>query len=383
VRSRLTRTIRLTALFTALSAALGLVNLWGFWGPWRGFVVIGLQFSTLCWTSYQQVDAMHPMGVAVRIGPLRRLGESMAALVLRALPAHTGAGRAFVQPAEDQASRYARNSERGRLRLGVSIHVLHELISQLAIEDTHSTSDVSHMLRQHYLPSSALTEQLADISVQGQPATSDATLFVSHAQSCTFVKLLAAVEAHVSMHKLDVSKTYLWLDICCIRQDSVGSDVQEIAPLIAEIGSLVVVLDPWHAPVSLTRCWCLFELLEASLAGAELNLAFAMDDQVALGRALAHNRPQVLAALTSFDARQAKATMPADLSMIFEAIKARLSKEPGDDGIETFNALVHTAVQSALASYSWGIGSRNGADSSPGRTARDPSRRSKSRMRTL
>lgn len=55
-------------------------------------------------------------------------------------------------------------------------------------------------------------ETTSSESAPAQPAVGPASVFVSHAQQASFLKLVDAVDAHVAMHALDGATTYCWLD---------------------------------------------------------------------------------------------------------------------------------------------------------------------------
>ena len=58
---------------------------------------------------------------------------------------------------------------------------------------------------------------------------------------------------------------------------------------VVDIGRTVLVLQPWHAPVPLTRSWCLWEIFSTLDGGVALHIALSLaqreDFQEALVRA--------------------------------------------------------------------------------------------------
>ena len=83
------------------------------------------------------------------------------------------------------------------------------------IESSASSADVASIVRKR---TQGFSQSFAEMQIgrrgkDGCPYVAEATLFVSHAQACSFIKLLDAVDAHMGLHKLDRTETYLWLDL--------------------------------------------------------------------------------------------------------------------------------------------------------------------------
>ena len=55
---------------------------------------------------------------------------------------------------------------------------------------------------------------------------------------------------------------------------------------VIDIGRTVLVLQPWHAPVPLTRSWCLWEIYSTLDGGAELHIALSTAQRKAFQEAL-------------------------------------------------------------------------------------------------
>jgi hypothetical protein len=112
------------------------------------------------------------------------------------------------------------------------------------------------------------------------------------------------------------------------------------------------------------------------LSGKELQLCVPPDERAHFVRALSSNRLRVVAQLTGFDLRRARASVAEDHRQIMSLIRhqyalgllslpqsdsgegRRLSRpilQPsmGDPAIEAFNAHVDLAVRKALAAASW------------------------------
>ena len=55
---------------------------------------------------------------------------------------------------------------------------------------------------------------------------------------------------------------------------------------VVDIGCTVLVLQPWHAPLPLTRSWCLWEIFSTLDGGAELHIALSPAEREAFQYAL-------------------------------------------------------------------------------------------------
>ncbi|KAJ1615826.1 hypothetical protein T492DRAFT_1110551 [Pavlovales sp. CCMP2436] len=86
-----------------------------------------------------------------------------------------------------------------------------------------------------------------------------------------------------------------------------------------------MVLDPWNAPVCLTRVWCLYEVVHTvpseREAGTEFHLALPASERARFVAAYKQfGKKHIEKVLAAFDAREAQAAMEADKMMIFRLI---------------------------------------------------------------
>ena len=130
---------------------------------------------------------------------------------------------------------------------------------------------------------------------------------MSHAWSYPFADLLAALEAHAEQ---DTEMAYFWVgasscaclaeqpadaatpaDLFVANQHSTTQRPQEwwsgeFRESVVDIGCTVLVLQPWDAPVPLTRSWCLWEIFNTLDGGAELQIALSPAQRAAFQVAL-------------------------------------------------------------------------------------------------
>lgn len=145
------------------------------------------------------------------------------------------------------------------LLLGVSLRCLCDFASSHSLQCSGAATSVYvEHIRQITKNSQISFAEYAinDIASDGKPSVGRANIFVSHAQSRPFEKLIEALMAFKSSEK----PMFFWIDMMCIRQNDVSSDILNIGRVINTMRELVLVLDPWDRPVSLGRVWCLFEI---------------------------------------------------------------------------------------------------------------------------
>lgn len=273
-----------------------------------------------------QVVSFRPLGVCVPVGPISRAQKAFSVLLFGPIKnknkLHIKAkGRMPLWRSRWRMS--AIEPERGtevtrhptlpgmvsqHLLLGVSLAFVREFAMEQCVGPTEPTYAVAAEIRSQTAETgSSIAEQVSERRTKnGMPAVAQANLFVSHAQSCSFLKMLEAIDAHLELHDLDPATTFLWLgkrcslachccrarcytiiaaapnaatfhddarrtvanltqrfappdllatDVFCIRQNRVARDVMHIGTIERMIGNVVMVLDPWHEPVCLSRVW--------------------------------------------------------------------------------------------------------------------------------
>jgi hypothetical protein len=181
------------------------------------------------------------------------------------------------------------------------------------------------------------------------PHVAPATLFVSHTWLYRFLDLLAALEGHAGPPgAVDAPPPYYWLDVMTCSQHAASHAAvppdwwsHTFRDSVASIGATVLVLQPWSAPVPLTRAWCLWEVFCSVDTGATLQVALGPRERAALEDALTH-RDDVASALSHIDTRNAIAKFPEDE----ERIKAVVGASKG--GFGGVNSRIHESLQSWL-----------------------------------
>ncbi len=149
-----------------------------------------------------------------------------------------------------------------------------------------------------------------------------ATVFCSHAWSYNAYATLDALVAR------GYADDYVWMDQTSVNQhDQRGKSSQWFSDVfhaaIKSIGRVALVLQPWDAPTSLRRVWCLWEIYGAvTLDGVAMDVLLSDDDEDAFALALLTKFDNILdGPLSKIDVEKAQASYPNDREMIFQAMQ--------------------------------------------------------------
>lgn len=189
----------------------------------------------------------------------------------------------------------------------------------------------------------------------------DVTHFVSHAWQSRVSHLLGAVLGHFARQhsEEEAATTFYWLDIFCANQHNLfGEDeIPVLWNVIRSAKSTVLVLHPWHQPITLSRAWCLYEILgtatlpnehehakdaeNAKAKRGELEVELPGEERAAFLASLEQDFGAVRGALSHIDSKNAKATNPKDLATIRQLIEEEV-------GFTELNALVKDELREWL-----------------------------------
>ena len=166
------------------------------------------------------------------------------------------------------------------------------------------------------------------------------TMFLSHAWRYSFANLVDAVDAHYAAQPAAVgAAAYVWNDIFVEDQNSSASKPPDyffhaFKDAVGAIGNTVLVLEPWRAPIPLSRSWCVWEIYSTIATGAQLSIAHSPAEHESFERALAQEFESLSRSLSDIDAEQAQAFSLSDKQRIDATIKEELG------GFEAVNELL-------------------------------------------
>ncbi|KAJ1630210.1 hypothetical protein T492DRAFT_1004805 [Pavlovales sp. CCMP2436] len=358
VLGKLNRKLRLQVLLCIGNLAAGMTLIPGYFTPWARTLTFGVFIETSILISWVQVDAFSPVGVRPVRGPFVLLYLAVRRLVHSLIFKMSGWCYSARSKKASRAAACAHMSIDGNYP-PIDEHLLHGISiagaraflarhsldvnapSMLAGDCVREVTRASGLSYCEELAECAAEKRAADgshsllplspssahkVASRGDarlpssvPVVGLATFFVSHAQQRSLSDMLDGVEQHIQFHGGDPAKEFLWIDIFCIRQHSIVEEVKSIGLVERSIGKVLLVLDPWDAPLSLKRVWCLYEVgLAARSAGeVELQLTMPPRQRVAMQAALRKDRLAVHNAVACVDARTAEASVEADKVQIF------------------------------------------------------------------
>jgi len=156
------------------------------------------------------------------------------------------------------------------------------------------------------------------------------TLFLSHAWRYNFCDLVSAVlDSFANKSDEERAAARVWNDVFVEDQNSSTAKPKEywygaFQDAIKHIGSTLFVLAPWHAPIAITRSWCIWEVFSSLRCDADFEIALVSSERAAFERALEEDLDSIVVALSEVDAANAEAFDEGDKRRIDEAIRASI-----------------------------------------------------------
>jgi pentatricopeptide repeat protein len=159
------------------------------------------------------------------------------------------------------------------------------------------------------------------------------------------------------------TEQYFWLDIFCrnLFVDSQDRPFEwwcsTFKDNIAAIGTVLLVMTPWYAPIPLTRAWCLWEIycaleLEQQGRGVQLILRLPADQRAAFLDGVNDDSDNVAKALAAVDAEKAQAHNTQDRENILGALRGSVGFAELSKAVSGRLRDWYTATAAALAEES-------------------------------
>jgi tetratricopeptide (TPR) repeat protein len=132
----------------------------------------------------------------------------------------------------------------------------------------------------------SLCDQLAlvavDAGTDGNVSVAEANWFISHAWSYNFLDVMEAVEVFVETEVAleERDDVVIWFDLFSNSQHSAQNRPFEwwsgtFKNAVQKLGNVMMVLHPWDSPVTLTRAWCVMEILAAIQTGCRFEVSMS------------------------------------------------------------------------------------------------------------
>jgi hypothetical protein len=191
-----------------------------------------------------------------------------------------------------------------------------------------------------------------------------ATVFVSHAHSCSFRSLVDGLKQLVADLPPHAPLPFLWLDFLCLDLHLPQNIPQEwwsttFKHAIQQVGHTVMLLQPWDSPIALTRAWCLWELYATVDIDADFSVCLVPEERKAFETALLKRPRSVLQAFSKIEVERSQASRDVDRQMVLAEVNEQFEdaeRQPHymkvDGGPEGLNALVTAELRDK-----WVVGS--------------------------
>jgi tetratricopeptide (TPR) repeat protein len=174
------------------------------------------------------------------------------------------------------------------------------------------------------------------------------------------------ISAHEESRGSNLDEIYVWMDTLVVNQHEAPARPQSwwsstFHNAIKIIGTVILVVEPWHSPKALTRAWCLYvrmirfanqftdevlfswEIYGSARFNADFYVALAPSEKTHFLSVLVQDFKQIQGMLSLVDSRRADASNPNDLAMIRREIEASI-------GYEGVNRMVLTQIRAWLVS---------------------------------
>jgi tetratricopeptide (TPR) repeat protein len=163
--------------------------------------------------------------------------------------------------------------------LGIRYGKLDDVIELLGGEDALWDLSTDEVCTKYLKPLTkqsglSLCEQLqcSEPADSAQSTVAEANWFISHAWSYKFMDVIEAISEFMEKEYDAYTRedVVIWFDMFSNSQHSTQNKPFEwwrgtFMNAVRKLGNVLMVLDPWDNPVTLTRAWCIIELLACEL----------------------------------------------------------------------------------------------------------------------
>lgn len=174
-----------------------------------------------------------------------------------------------------------------------------------------------------------------------------ANVFISHAWKYQFLNVVSALQNHYKQKSAEEQQNVVfWFDLFSNNQHGLDSGApppfswwcNTFMTAIKQIGTVVMVLEPWSNPVTLTRVWCLWEVYCASATRSKFEIAMSETETIVYREQIVNDTNGFVRMLSNIDVRNSDAFNPRDKEQIFQVINKTV-------GFQKLNSLVLTTVR--------------------------------------
>ncbi|KAI8620354.1 hypothetical protein BC830DRAFT_1164628 [Chytriomyces sp. MP71] len=156
----------------------------------------------------------------------------------------------------------------------------------------------------------------------------DAKFFISHAWSFQFLDVMDALITFFKENRLAMSEI-VWLDLFSNSQWNTASKPFEwwqntFMNAVKRIGNVVLILEPWSAPLPLTRAWCIFEIYACVATRSLFHVAMTPKQRDKFMTTLRNEPDRFHGILANTSCERSEAFKPSDKESIFSVIRATI-----------------------------------------------------------
>jgi hypothetical protein len=149
---------------------------------------------------------------------------------------------------------------------------------------------------------------------------------------------MLCAQAFVTAQGPGSESPFFWFDCFSVDEHATQTMPQEwwsttFQDAIGIIGQTVMMFSPWDRPVTLTRSWCLWELLSTVETGATFSACLAAAEQETFEVELLANPDKVLSAFANIDVTKCTAGSASDQAMILAAAERTASGTTGQNAL--------------------------------------------------
>lgn len=234
---------------------------------------------------------------------------------------------------------------------GISGRFLHALLGFHGLEENMSTGDfcgafILPTTKPYSCSFVAFVEMLkltdndnnssVEANQKDNSLTGEPTRFISHSWRYPLQKTLRSVLSSTE----GGMEHYYWMDIFCFNQhsDEIGNPHfdEMLRGAMSKAGHTLFVCYPWYKPVSVTRIWCLFEVLISLEPQNNITFSPVLDpeEKDAFAKALLEDTSALIQIFINVDARRAEAWKKSDTDMIFGWIQKSVGIERMNEALQ-------------------------------------------------
>jgi tetratricopeptide (TPR) repeat protein len=203
-----------------------------------------------------------------------------------------------------------------------------------------------------------------------------ATCFISHTWGYSFADVIDAILLYFEpLPAPQQQRVVLWIDFFCDSQharlpswpppDVVKNSkwfMDNFADLIASIGAVLMIMQPWNAPLTLTRCWCVLELGHCARKGCKFDIAFTADERDRFLNAMRSDSACLLDVIANVNSLKSSCSRPEDRLEILSGIEGSIGFTKLDRMVfevldtwqlQALNNQAHTCEKNGTEHASW------------------------------